>query len=338
MNPGETTAMNVKSKRRIDRLEHLRPDPQGLMKAPWCVREPDSTYLATRPKPPDWSERSLQMFDFMQIPVEFRDKVPYHREFLDAYQPNVDSLLPPALAEALYRTAHWENGPHHFDGALTILTDFMTEFCWSSSKLEGCRYTMAETDVLLRIGRGLEGDAEEHDDEARIVLNHGKALELMVFDQHPHRVTFDVLKRLQGCLMRGLLPVERCGEIRDIGVYVSGTSYLPSRMGVFLEEMLQQIATKAAAIRNPVESAFFLWIHIAYLQAFADGNKRTGRVAANLPLLSGHCAPLSFVGVEKHDYVVAMLGVYERNDVAVAVDLFEWLYRRSMQKYLWMLG
>jgi len=50
--------------------------------------------------------------------------------------------------------------------------------------------------------------------------------------------------------------------------------------------MLHQIAIKAAAIRNPVEAAFFLWIHVAYLQAFADGNKRTGRLSANMPLLA----------------------------------------------------
>ncbi|WP_416758553.1 Fic family protein [Roseateles sp. So40a] len=330
--------MNAKSERPLDRLDPLRPDPQGLMKAPWCVREPDSTYLATRPKPPDWSERSLQMFDFMQIPVDFRDKVPYRREFLDAYQPNVDSLLPPALAESLYRTAHWENGPHHFDGAVMMMTEFLTEFCWASSKLEGCTFSLAETDALFRLDEALLTEAAQQDKPTRIVVNHKRAIEFMASHGYTRRTSYGFIRQLHAYLVDGLLPPDRCGRVRELGVTVTGTAYVPHGIHALLEEMLQQIATKAAAIRNPVESAFFLWIHIAYLQAFADGNKRTGRVAANLPLLSGHCAPLSFAGVEKHDYVVAMLGVYERNDVAVAVDLFEWLYRRSMQKYLWMLG
>jgi len=302
------------------------------------LAEPDSTYLAPRPKPPKWTERSRQMFDFMDIPVEFRDKVPYRREFLDGYEPNADSLLPPSLAESLHRTACWDNGPHHFDGALSVMTEFLTEFCWSSSKLEGCRFTMAETAALLRLDEQLATEAAERSEEARIVVNHKRALSLMVFETHPHRVSVPLLRGLQGRLMAGLLPAGRCGRVRDIEVHVTGTSYQPPQIPALLDELLQQIATKAAAIRNPVEAAFFLWIHVAYLQAFADGNKRTGRLSANMPLLAGHCAPLSFGGVEASDYVVAMLGVYERNDVSVAVDLFEWLYRRSMQKYPWMLS
>jgi Fic family protein len=41
-----------------------------------------------------------------------------------------------------------------------------------------------------------------------------------------------------------------------------------------LEEMLGAIAEKARVIRNPVECVFFLWVNIAYLQPFEDGNKR----------------------------------------------------------------
>ena len=37
---------------------------------------------------------------------------------------------------------------------------------------------------------------------------------------------------------------------------------------------------------------------MAYLQPFADGNKRTSRLSANLPLMLYNCAPLSFLDVE----------------------------------------
>jgi Fic family protein len=285
-----------------------------------------------------WSERSRQMFDFMDIPVEFRDEVPYRRSFVDEYETNVDSLLPASLADTLHDAAHWKNSSHNVDGSLSHMTDFMTEFCWSSSKLEGCRFTLAESGAFLQLHESLQAEAAERSEESLIVLNHKRALDLLVFDARPHRVSFGLLQRLQSRLMQELLPPDRCGRVRDIHVYVSGTAYQPGWIPAVLEEVLQQIPRKAALIRNPVEAAFFLWIHIPYLQAFADGNKRTGRLAANIPLLGGHCAPLSFGGVEASDYVVAMLGVYERNDVSVAVDLFEWLYRRSMQKYPWMLG
>jgi hypothetical protein len=97
--------------------------------------------------------------------------------------------------------------------------------------------------------------------------------------------------------------------------------------------MLGIIVEKTRAIRNPIECAFFLWVNIAYLQPFQDGNKRTSRLCSNLPLLLSNCAPLSFLNVEPMDYAMAMIGVYERQDVSLAVNLFEWTYRRSIEKY-----
>lgn len=35
---------------------------------------------------------------------------------------------------------------------------------------------------------------------------------------------------------------------------------------------------------------------------------------------------------------MAMLGVYERNDVSVALDLYEWMNRRSMQNFPWLMA
>jgi hypothetical protein len=74
-------------------------------------------------------------------------------------------------------------------------------------------------------------------------------------------------------------------------------------------------------------------VNIAYLQPFVDGNKRTSRFTANMPLMVTNCAPLSFLDVGPQDYAMAMLGAYERLDVMLAVELFEWTYRRSIEKY-----
>ena len=44
-------------------------------------------------------------------------------------------------------------------------------------------------------------------------------------------------------------------------------------------------------------------------------------------------APLAFLDVDRGHYAEAMVGVYERQDVSLAVDLFDWTYRRSCAKY-----
>ncbi len=53
--------------------------------------------------------------------------------------------------------------------------------------------------------------------------------------------------------------------------------------------------------KNPIEAAFFLWVNLAYLQPFEVGNKRTSRLAANIPLMLYNCSPLSFLDVGRED-------------------------------------
>jgi Fic family protein len=123
------------------------------------------------------------------------------------------------------------------------------------------------------------------------------------------------------------------GSIRTKIVNVSGTTYTPPQTPVLLKEMFEIIVEKARLIKNPVESAFFLWVNLAYLQPFEDGNKRTSRLAANIPLMIYNSAPLSFLDADPAEYAYAMMGIYEKRDVSLAAELFEFLYRRSIKKY-----
>ncbi|MEQ3439900.1 Fic/DOC family protein [Stenotrophomonas maltophilia] len=134
--------------------------------------------------------------------------------------------------------------------------------------------------------------------------------------------------------MRDLLAdASALGNIRSKMVQIKDTSYIPEQAPGVLQEMFSRIVFKARQIDNPIEAAFFLWVNIAYLQPFEDGNKRTSRLAANIPLLMYNFAPLSFLDVDAHDYAYAVMGIYEQCDVALAVDVFEAAYSRSIQKY-----
>lgn len=86
-------------------------------------------------------------------------------------------------------------------------------------------------------------------------------------------------------------------------------------------------------IDNPFEQSIFSMVHISYLQAFQDVNKRTGRLIANIPLIKRNLRPLSFTDVEQEIYVQSLLGIYEKNDISLFKDLYLWAYRRSSQKY-----
>lgn len=204
----------------------------------------------------------------------------------------------------------------------------LIDLSWSSSHLEGNTYSLLDTQELFRSG------ASAGDLDALMLLNHKAAIEFMVDAVPMHGLSLGILRNLHSVLMQGLLAeTEALGAIRSKVVNISGTTYIPLQAPALLSELLELILEKARLIKNPIEAAFFLWLNLAYLQPFEDGNKRSSRLAANIPLMLYNCAPLSFLDVGVNDYAHAMLGFYEYRDVSVAADLFEWTYRRGMKKY-----
>jgi Fic family protein len=205
----------------------------------------------------------------------------------------------------------------------------LIDLSWYSSRLEGNRKSLLDTRELFLKGRSPGDDAD-----ATMLLNHKDAIEFIVDAVPTLGITLAVVCNIHSTLMNGLLANSAAlGAIRSTIVNVSDTVYVPSQVPMLLDEMLRVIVEKARAIKNPIECAFFLWVNIAYLQPFEDGNKRTSRLASNLPLLLWNRAPLPFLSVEPNDYAMAMLGVYERQNVSLATELFDWTYRRSITKY-----
>jgi fido (protein-threonine AMPylation protein) len=167
-----------------------------------------------------------------------------------------------------------------------------------------------------------------------MLLNHKSAIEFLVDAVPSYGLTDGVIRNLHALLMQDLLANSAgLGAIRTKVVNISDTTYVPSQVPQLLQEMTSLIIGKAQHIKNPVEAAFFLWVNLAYLQPFEDGNKRTSRLAANIPLMLYNCAPLAFLDTDQRDYAMAMLGIYERLDVTIAAELFAWTYRRSIRKY-----
>jgi len=90
---------------------------------------------------------------------------------------------------------------------------------------------------------------------------------------------------------------------------------------------------KAKKIDNAFEQSFFLLVHLSYLQAFEDVNKRTSRLSCNIPFIQNNLCPLSFKDVSRDDYTTALLTIYEKNDVSPMLELFSWAYSRSCEEY-----
>lgn len=278
---------------------------------------------------PQWSDKALALRAGLQAPIATRTPVSYQREFVDTYIPNVSSLLPADLATSLFASGRTQGHQPASTYARKVLEQLLIDLSWHSSRLEGNRKSLLDTQALFAKGR-----TQADDMDALMLLNHKDAIEFMVDAVPEYGISDAVVRNIQSLLMQGLLEnPDSVGAIRSTVVNITDSVYLPTQVPHLLEEMLSLVIDKAQHIKNPVEGAFFLWVNIAYLQPFEDGNKRTSRLCANLPLMLSNCAPLSFLDVEPTDYAVAVTGIYERLDVSLAVELFAWTYRRSIEKY-----
>ena len=268
----------------------------------------------------------------VRAPVQSRQPTGYNPAFLDEYRPNAVFYLSPETRQHLRELGQL---PHDYHQAETYTGDIfkrlLIDLSWNSSRLEGNTYSLLETARLIELGEATEG---KDDREVQMILNHKAAIELLV--KQPEEVGFNryTILGLHALLSDNLLsdPQAR-GRLRSVAVAIGGTVYHPLEVPQLIDECFQQVLGTAAAISDPFEQAFFVMVHLPYLQPFEDVNKRVSRLAANLPLVRHNLCPLSFVDVSQRAYIDGTLGVYELNRTELLRDVFVWAYERSCARY-----
>lgn len=279
------------------------------------------------------SDEARQTLALIRRPGTERTPTGYRLDLLEAYRPNQSRYLPPELCAQLQELGR---SPDDRQPAGTfaqhILDRLLIDLSWASSRLEGNTYSRLDTERLLNLGQIAEGkDALE----TQMILNHKAAIEYLVHQSREQGVNRETLIALHALLSDGLMAdPQSCGRLRRRAVEIGGSVYLPLALPSRLEELFGIVVEMAAEIEDPFEQAFFLMVHIPYLQPFEDVNKRVSRLAANIPLFRSNLSPLSFIDVPEQAYVEGILGVYELNRVDLLRDVFVWAYARSCQQYV----
>lgn len=279
------------------------------------------------------SADSRDILAYVDQPLEARKPVGYQRDFLDAYQPNQTWYLSESLRRQLRkmgRTAEADAPAGTYSRA--ILNRLLIDLSWASSHLEGNTYSRLDTRELIEHGKVAQGKAAI---ETQMILNHKTAIELLV--ENAATVGFDryTLMNLHSALSENLLPNPADeGRIRQHAVEISKSVYRPLSAPQQINDALDLLLEKASQIVDPFEQSFFMMVHLPYLQPFADINKRTSRLAANLPLFRANLCPLTFLDVPEQAYSRSILGLYELTRVELLRDLYVWAYERSTQEYL----
>ena len=191
------------------------------------------------------------------------------------------------------------------------------DLSWKSSEIEGNTYTLLETVNLLKDKIEAKGKKRE---EAIMLLNHKEALRAIV--ERPDWFKVISLARIEdvhSVLIEGL-GVER--NLRHIRVGISGTDYRPLEVEAQIREAIEDMCGLVNGKDDPYEKALLTLLLIAYIQPFADGNKRTSRLMSNAQLIANGVCPLSFRTVAANDYRAALLLFYEQNNVSAFKRLF----------------
>ena len=270
--------------------------------------------------------------NFLKTPYNRRRPVRYNREFLDRYIPNKTCYLAEAERRQL-KEAGQVSLPSLPAGtyARRILERLLVDLSWASSRMEGNTYDILETERLIRFGQEAEGKARK---EAVMILNHKEAIQYIVEYIHDVNICRRDLLNIHALLADGLLSnPAMAGRLRRLPVGITHSNYTPPGDEFEIEENFDVLTGKAAAITDPFEQSFFLLVHIPYLQAFDDINKRTSRVSANVPLLKADLAPMSFVTMDDRDYIDGLIGVYELNNVSLLRDAYIDAYKSSADNY-----
>ncbi len=196
------------------------------------------------------------------------------------------------------------------------------DLSWKSSQIEGNTYSLLETERLLKEKETASGKTK---DEATMLLNHKAALDFII--AHPKYVkplTVAGIEDIHSILVKDL-GIDR--NIRKRRVGISGTNYKPLDNEFQIREALKGLCALVNRQENIFAKALLVLVLLSYIQAFADGNKRTGRIVSNAILMNNNYCPISFRTVDSIDYKKAMLIFYEQNNISafkkIFIDQFE---------------
>lgn len=319
--------------RRLARLEKA-----GRIQIAGVGRATRYLSIASAEKSTEASDGIFLSFDAKEVqnrisrPLSARPPVSYQRELIDSYQPNVTWYLPAAIRNHLMDIGR-RIGIDYAAGTYIrrILDRLLIDLSWASSRLEGNTYSLIETERLIAFGEAAPGKTPF---ETQMVLNHKAAIEFLV--DAVDEIGFDrrTLLNLHALLSDNLLGNPAAsGRLRAIPVSIGKSVYEPPAVPQLIDEIFGQLLDTAVAISDPFEQAFFVTVHLPYLQPFEDVNKRVSRLAANIPLIHHNLCPLSFLDVPEDLYINGLLGVYELNRIELMRDVFVWTYERSCNRY-----
>ena len=277
---------------------------------------------------------------YVSRPKQAKRQVGYQQSFLDQYVPNVTRYLPRAAIDRLHQIGYLpDDASYRADdvNSKRLYEKFLVDVSHASSALEGATTNYYQTERLIQLGdKVLTGEDRQ---SVTLILNHKEALQfIQEGSRSPSLIPIGFNKHTittaHTILMRGLMmDPDSEGRVRERQVAIGGSSYSPEGTPSEVTSALNRILETCELIDDPFEQSFFALVHLSYLQAFEDGNKRTSRVMANIPLIKSDLCPISFLGTPEKSYINGTLGVYELNRIELLRNIYVSTYTKTASHF-----
>lgn len=279
-----------------------------------------------------WIYKIKQSFEhYFDIPTWERKKVDYNPDFLRNYIPNETYFFSDSnLKKLQYSVVDLPIDTDFYKTNKRFLETLLIDLSFASSYLEWNTYSYLDTEVLLKYN---EINKEKTAEETQMVLNHKRAIEYMIFYKKELKFDKHTFFEIHSLLWDNLLLKSDLWIIRNKIVEIWWSTYTPLDNKFRLEEEFEMFLEKLNQIKNPFEQSLFIMVFIPYFQLFLDINKRTSRIMWNLPLIKHNLPVLSLIQLEKKKYIIAILTVYELNNIDVLQNLWTENYLLNVEKY-----
>lgn len=255
-------------------------------------------------------------------PVGSRPPVSYHRDWLDAYRPNETFYLPPENVAEGGRSMAADRRPAGAASARVV-----ADLAWRAGWLEGGTLTLPVVESLVA-GQEVSCDPRE----AQLVRRQQAAWTFLVEKAPQLTLTRDLLLTLHATIA-GLDASASIG-LRSQPLVFAASTYRPPTDPVLIGACLMEVLATAAAIKHPLEQAFFSFVHLLALQPLPSFNASVASHVVNLPLLRANLCPITFATVTGRDLLDGVVAVWELNRPDLLAEVFARAYIDCQSRYL----
>lgn len=213
--------------------------------------------------------------------------------------------------------------------------EFMIEFTYNSTAIEGNTLTLKETAMVLE---GMTIDQKPLKDHLEAVGHRDAFLYIEDVAKQEIPLSESVIKNIHALVLMDK-PEDR-GVFRRIPVRIMGAYTEPVQPYLIEPKLTELLAVndERKLTMNPIERIARFHLEFEGIHPFIDGNGRTGRLIMNLDLIREGYPPINVKFTDRRKYYDAFDAYYRDGDPGAMTDLIAEYVKGWFEDYLKVLS